>query len=144
MNIRFSQAAIEVYSAGKHFNTFEDYKKVNQNATVLPVKIIEPVFQVKEAPPVLDPGLQKMSNLSYNNGVSHVVFNFEQNWKNPKPRFIVGSDQLEYAIAQAMKNQHEPTLVISDPKKLRIMSFDPQQNISFKGSTKKLDKTIKK
>ena len=119
-----SYAAIEVYSGGKHFSSFEDYQNVDQPVTAMPVS--NPAKEIKEsAPVVLDPGQEKLSKISYNWAVDRVVVNFKQNWKNPKPRFIVGADELEYAIAQAMENQHEPTLLISDPKKLRIMSYHP-------------------
>ena len=122
LNVRLSQGAVEIYSAGKHFDSLEAYKGTGS---------ISP--QTQQEAVILDPGQQGLNKISYNNGVHHVVVNFKQNWNNPKPRFIIGADELEYTIAEIMKNQREPTLLISDPKKLRIMSY---------GAT--IDKTVKK
>lgn len=133
-------AEIEIYSAGRHFNSFEDYQRVTQGIQPAPQVPSGAVSQNKV--PVLEPGQQKLIKMSYNNGVRHVVVNFDQNWQNPKPRFIVGEDELQYTIQEALENHHGPAILISDPKKLRILSFKSQ--ISSRGTTENLDKTPNK
>jgi hypothetical protein len=138
LSLQAAHAEIEIISAGRKFDSFADYQKIEKKKALL----MEQLAQGKEpaepaAPP--DPDQQKMTNASYNQGVHRVVVKFDQNWENPKPRFIIGSEELEYSIQEAMENQHQPTLLISDSKKLRIMSYAPQI-----AQANTVDKTIKK
>ncbi len=133
-NTQLSQGAIEIYSAGKRFDSFEDYKK--------PVTDSAP--QTKQTDSILDSGQQRLDKISYNSGVSHMMTNFVQGWKSPRPRFIVDSDELQYTIQEAMQNQQQPILLISDPDKLRIMSYSNQDNMLLKGQMQKVDKSSNK
>ncbi|MBF0489221.1 MAG: hypothetical protein HQL15_01205 [Candidatus Omnitrophica bacterium] len=120
-----AQAAIEIYSGGKRFSSFEDYQKTGQKIVVVPIGMINVVPQGPMiSPVVVDDGQQKLSKMSYNNAVQRVVIDFQQNWQHPKPKFIGSPDELQYALQEAMEHQKEPAILISDPKKLRIVTYD--------------------
>ncbi|MBI3602018.1 MAG: hypothetical protein HY209_03900 [Candidatus Omnitrophica bacterium] len=116
--VRVSDAAIEIYAAGQHFDSFEDYQKSRQNN-------LEPLH----APLIPGQVRQKLEKVSYNDGIDHVVVDFQQDWQNPKPRFILDADELEQAIRETMGDQQQPMLLISDPQKMRMMSYSPQDKL---------------
>jgi len=139
-----SAQAVEIYSAGRHFDSVEEYRKFNQPQAVVPLGATNKIEEAKPAAPELTPAEKRMQQLSYDQAVSHVVVNFEQNWKNPKPRFVTDAKQLEHVIREAMKDRHEATLLISDPKKLRIMSYDAKEHRLVERHDLTVDKTAKK
>ncbi len=136
-----SAHAVEIYSAGRHFESIEEYRQMNE--PVVPVKVEASLPKTQEVS-VLSPSEQKMQKLSYNQGVSHVVVNFEQNWKNPKPRFVAGAQELEQVIKEAMKDRQEATLIVSDPQKLRILSYDAKLQKLVDQQHQPVDKIVKK
>jgi hypothetical protein len=142
-NVPLSQAAIEIYSAGRHFDSFEDYQKGGQNPSVQ-TKLAGSQNVTKKIVPMLDPGQLKLSKLSYNNSVGGVMVNFGQNWQNPKPRFITGAEELEYSIQEALEDQHGAAILISDPNKLRILSYNSKDRISLDNQIHKVDKSVNK
>ncbi len=127
---RISYGAIEVYAAGKYFRSFEEYKKSRERALLGNMKLAGPVSEHQQAPFISGQVQKEWDKIGYNSGVHHVVVDFQQNWQNPKPRFIVDADQLQGAIREAMENRQEATLLISDPKKMRILSYATQKNPS--------------
>jgi|GEM_PF-7089411 len=127
-----AQAAIEVYMAGKHFNSYEDYKQNQSMPLPEQLKLKGPILEPRRAPLISKEVRQKLDRVGYNKPVYHVVVDFQQNWKNPKPRFVTNADELQNAIRQSMETQQGPTLLISNPHKMRILSYSARENLSSK------------
>ncbi len=125
LGVRLSDAAIEIYAAGKRFDSFEDYQKGRQNGNM---KLTGPIEEKRHAPLISPQVRQKLEKVSYNGGVYHVVVDFEQNWQNPKPRFILDANELGQAIRETMAGQQKPVLLISNPQKIRMMSYQNTQD----------------
>ncbi len=123
--VRISDAAIEIYAAGKHFDSFEDYQKSRQKGNM---KLTGPIEERRHAPLIPKQVRQKLEKVSYNGGVYHVVVDFGQNWQNSKPRFILDADELGQAVRETMADRQEPMLLISDPQKMRMMSYQNTQD----------------
>jgi hypothetical protein len=139
VGLAYPAGAVEVYSGGRHFDSFEDYQKINQKPSGMPLTTVAvPIPPAKPKIPALSADEQRMDKMSYNHGVSHVVVGFEQSWENSKPRFIVGTKELEHVIEETMKKQHEPALLVSDPQKLRILTYYPKKDAL---SEERVDKT---
>ena len=143
-------ADIEVYSAGKHFNSFEDYRKNRHDTLPKDMKLSGPMPEPRQAPLISKLVQEKLSKISFNSNIHHVVVDFQQNWQNSKPRFIVDADELEGAIRETLGEHQEPALLISDPQKVRILSYSPEKTLSpgpvFQGidkSDKEWDNTRK-
>jgi hypothetical protein len=135
LTIHSAHAAIEIISAGRRFDSFEDYQKIEKKKA----EAMEHLAKGEPIPEPPDPSQQKLKKTSYNGGVHRVMVGFGQDWQNPKPRFIVDAMELEYSIQEALENQNDPALLISDSKKLRIMSYSPQVVAS-----NQVDKPVKK
>lgn len=125
-----SFAAIEVYTAGQHFKSFEDYQQKQKDALFQDAKLIGPLPEPRKVPLVSQQEQQKLDKISYNKAVYHVLVDFQQNWEKHKPRFIMDASELEDAIREAMGKKHEASMLISDAQKMRIMSYSPQEKAS--------------
>lgn len=118
-----SHAAIEIYAGGKRFDSFEDYQASRQNNLPDHMKLSGPIRDSRQAPFISREVRQKLEKISYNSGVHHVIVDFQQNWQNPKPRFIMDDQELQDVLQETIEGQQGPVLLISDPKKMRIMSY---------------------
>ena len=121
-NTGFSHAAIEVFSAGKYFPSFEEYKQDHQNKASQQIKLTGPITEPRQVPLIAKKVRAEIDKISYDKKVDQVVVDFQKNRENPKPRFIMDDQELEDSIREAMEKQQDPVLVISDPGKMRILS----------------------
>lgn len=135
--------AVEIYSAGRYFDSIEDYKKdslpVALKSAYAPKDLPEPAV---DEPP--DPQQERLRRLTYDHSVSHVVAHFEQDWQSPKPRFIAGSKELERVIEKAMRHRKQPALLIADQKKIRILAYDAKTDKLVEANGLAMDKIINK
>lgn len=138
-----SASAVEIYSAGRYFDSIEEYKKdalpVSLRSAYSPDDLPEPAV---DEPP--DPQQERVKRLTYDHAVSHVVAHFEQDWKSPRPRFIAGSKELERVIEKAMRHQKKPSLIIADQKKIRILAYDAKTDRLVEAGFSDMDKTVNK
>ncbi len=127
-----SHAAIEIYAGGKHFDSFEDYQASHRSNLLDHMKLSGPIQESRQAPFISREVRRKLDKISYNSGVYHVIVDFQQNWQNPKPRFIMDAQELQDVLQETIEGQQGPVLLISDPKKMRIMSYSSNSNVENK------------
>lgn len=114
------RAEIEVYSAGKYFKSFKDYQKDQDKDTIGNLEIKNSII---EEPGLSQQDQEKLNAIGYGHGINHVLVDFQKNWRKSKSGFILDADELEESIREAMSNKTEPTLLIFDSGKMRILSF---------------------
>ena len=123
-----TEAAIEVYSGGKHFKSFDDYKRRQQDKLSDHMKLSGPIQDFRRAPFISPQVRQKLDRISYDKDVHHTVVDFQQNWQNPKPRFVMDAQEVAEALEKTMEGQSGAMLLISDPQKMRIMSLQVKED----------------
>jgi len=147
---------VEIYAGGNRYDSIKSYKiirdaeaKKEEKAATIKEEIklspeqasqlqVEAKIQGVEVDPqkiktiAIKPQLSeetadKLAAISANGDLPNVVADFEQGWDNPQPHNTVSADQLGEKIRAAVGDRKEPVLLISDPKKMRIMALSPQE-----------------
>lgn len=122
-------AAIEIYARGEYFDSFEDYQDSRQHHLSDSMKLSGPIQEERQVPFISREVRQKLDKISYNSGVDHVTADFQQNGQNPEAGFIRDDQELRDVLQETMEGQHDPVLLISDPEKMRIMSYSSYPKI---------------
>ncbi len=138
-------APIEIYAAGKRYGSMEEYR--NRDVAVQEVKNTpQQVEDIQEAAKVLginvDPSKvktievkagvspqtqDKLKLVALDDDVDGAIADFKQNWNNPQAQPLASSEQLEDKIREAIGDQKDPVLLISDHGKMRIMALTPKE-----------------
>ncbi len=139
----FSQADVEIYSAGKYFKSIEDYKKKQQDESLHKLKINGPTVEKRMAPYISVLDLKKLDQMSFNQGINKEVEAFRKDSNSSAPRYVMDAKELEEVIRHAMEKRKEPSLVISNQGKIRIVSFHSKDQILSSSLLKNSENAVK-
>ena len=105
--IVWAKTPVEVISGGVRYSSFEAY--ASQRSRLL---------QEEEA------GKKQLRAVSYEQGVNKVAVDFNQDLDKRDAQLPVPTSELENRLGALADGRKEPVLVVSDPKKLRVMSLE--------------------
>ena len=127
-------AAIEIYSAGKHYKSFEDYQRHQQDISFDQLTTEKSFAHLHLMPLISDEEKRKLDKISYNSNVNHALIDFQQHWEDPSPGFIFDADELEVALRSTMGKTSDPALLISNSGKLRILRLEKniKEEVNYK------------
>ena len=120
LSVPVSRAEIEIYSAGQYFKSFEDYQK-GQHQIV--VEKLEMKDSLNEESLISKEQQMALEKIGYDHGVYQGLTDFQKNGNATKSGLVLDADDLEESIRETLINKTEPTLLIFDSGKMRIMSF---------------------
>jgi hypothetical protein len=117
---------IEIYSGGKRYGSLKDYK-AQENSEQGTVKPSRPMTREGLRPMktiVLSKKTREEINKIRTDGqTAKTIAEFNRSLKVSPHAKLVNSIDLEGKIRESVKGHKEPILLISDPKKIRIMYF---------------------
>lgn len=117
-----AQAAIEIYSAGKFFDSFEDYQE-SERKNLLPSISLFNAISNSEPLEILSPEEeQKINQISYDDKVNQEVLKIHDKWPKPLFRQVSSRKDIENVIRESIQNHPEPTLLIFKSPQMRILS----------------------
>ncbi len=141
-------APIEIYAGGRRYASIEEYKnrdlkvqevkntteqskEIEETAKTLGINVdLKKVKTIEVGPKVSPETQEKLKSVALDGNVDEAIAdfkrNFKQNWNNPQAQSLVSSELLEDKIREAIGDQKDPILLISDHGKMRIMALTPK------------------
>lgn len=114
LNLSISFADVEVFSGGQHFKSIDQYHHASKNLANKEAVISSSLSPEDQ---------KKLESVSFNKPVYSLVSNL--NFQSNTTALIekLDSQDIQFAIREAVKNDKQPILLVSDSKKLKILKF---------------------
>jgi hypothetical protein len=144
--------SVEIIIGGVHYASLQDYKdslkhpqrfkgaasKEDEAFLRTETKRLGIGFDPKKVrtinlAPISQQTINRLESISYEHGVGRVMTDFQQNWDNPVPKFVIKDKDLEQRLEALADGRKEPVLIVSQAHKVRIVALDsttvPAQSI---------------
>ena len=122
-NLPLSAADIEIYSAGKYFKSFKEYKENKPSIFYENFKITGPVVESRSAPYISKQDIRRWGIIGYDHEINKKILDFKANSQEEDLPLISDSHDLQEAISQTLSRSKQPTLIISDSGRVRILTL---------------------